>query len=438
MSGCPNPAARRLFLLKIFAYIDYAMQVSGTAFVQMYMATLGFPIEHFFKFAAVAVVTALVSQNIMSRISDRIGNRLPFVVMAKLCIALAISSFALFPTLAMSLIYAVLANALSGEVFLVAIVYELIDEKQSTSDSDSSRLLNKSGEYAKYRVFGSIGWAWTAPFSGWAISALNGGTSGIWGYQIMFIISAVGIVTNSAFLYSILHGYTPRTPPEIKDPHVSNNNEVKSTRFYRTPVFLILILSSFVFQIGLAFGNNAFAPFLKRGLGTDATFLGLLMFTWANCEIPLFYLSSYVAQKCSWQLPVLLGFGFQVIKMSTYAFIVTPNLLWVVVVVQFFNQFGISFPAVTYGITNTIAPQRKALGTSLYQTINLAGGFVGSLLGTSLAISLGPEAETLTGYKMFFIWSAILAAAAIGLFWIFHILVQYSKRKTIALAETQH
>ncbi len=419
MSERPNPAARRLFLMKIFAYIDYAMQVSGTAFVQMYMATLGFPIEHFFTFATVAVVTALLSQNIMSRLSDRIGNRLPFVVLAKICVALAISSFALIPTLAMSLVYAVLANALSGEVFLVAIVYELIDEKQATMSSESSRPLNKSGEYAKYRVFGSIGWAWTAPFSGWVIAAFNGGSTGIWGYQVMFIVSALGLVGNSLFLCSILWGHPPPKPPDFQDNPASLSNEGKNSRFYLTPIFLMLVVSSFVFQIGLAFGSNAFAPFLKRGLGTDESFLGLLMFTWANCEIPLFFLSSYVAQKYSWQLLVLLGFGFQVIKMSIYAFIVTPDLLWVVVMVQFFNQFGISFPAVTYGITNTIAPRRKALGTSLYQTINLAGTFVGSLLGTSLALSLGAEAETLAGYKLFFIWSAILAASAMGVFLLF-------------------
>ncbi len=434
MSERSNPAARRLFLLKIFAYIDYAMQVSGSAFVQMYMATLGFPIEHFFTFASITVVTALVSQNIMSRLSDRIGNRLPFVVLAKFCLALALCCFAFIPTLTMSLVYAVLANALSGEVFLVAIVYELIDANQITSHSASSRPLNKSGEYAKYRVFGSIGWAWTAPFSGWAITALNGGSSGIWGYQVMFMVSAIGLVANALFLFSILYGFHPKISPELPDNPPSLSNNGRTSRFYLSPVFLMLVISSFVFQIGLAFGNITFAPFLKRGLGTDAAFLGLLMFTWANCEIPLFYLSSYAALKYRWQLPVLLGFAFQVIKMSTYAFIVTPSLLWVVIMVQFFNQFGISFPAVTYGITNNIAPQRKALGTSLYQTINLAGGFVGSLLGTSLAISLGPEAETLAGYKVFFIWSAILAAVAIGLFLIFH---SIAKEKTIALAETQ-
>lgn len=421
-----NPATRRLFLLKIFAFIDYAMQVSGTAFVQMYMATLGFPIEYFFTFAAVTVVTALMSQNIMSRLSDRIGNRLPFIVMAKICVAVALCSFALIPTLPMSLVYAVLANALSGEVFLVAIVYELIDEKQSQSSNDTSHPLNKSKEYSKYRVFGSIGWAWTAPFSGLLIATLNGGSGGIWGYQVMFIISAGGLVVNSVFLYVILRHLSSGKLFETKNEFVGPITEKNTLPFYRTPVFLMVILSSFTFQIGLAFGNNAFAPFLKRGLGTDEAFLGLLMFTWANCEIPLFFLSSYIAQKYNWQLLVLLGFLFQIIKMSTYAFIVTPSLLWVVVAVQFFNQFGISFPAVTFGITNTISPRRKALGTSLYQTINLAGTFVGSLLGTSIALSIGTEAETLSGYKLFFLLSAILAAAAIG---VFLILQSITKKK---------
>ncbi|MEX2729196.1 MAG: MFS transporter [Candidatus Sigynarchaeum springense] len=412
--GTSLSPSRRLFLLKIQAYMDYGFSVIGIAFNGMLQATMGLPVDFFFMLSILSVVTAFVAQNTLSRRSDTRGNRIPYIMTARV-MQIGSTLMIAFVRQPWIFVVAVIMNGIvSAESTANVIVYELIDEKQEAL-GQAAASLNKSWEFAKYRLFGSIGWAWTAPFGGMAIKALNG-TNGdpYFGYMVMYSISAAGMAVTAAFLYYIIRGSKGRAM--IQGSLADAGARVSTSRFYLSTAFLMLVSTSFLYAISHAIQSNPFAKYLKDGLGAGEDYYGLLMFLWATAEVPLFFLSSYLVKKRGWKLLILLSLIFNELKLIAFSFSTTPAMLWLVAAVHVLNPFGISFPAKTYAITNEIARDRKALGMTLHDSFSSLGSFIGSLAGMLIAASLGTTANTMAGYQYFFAISIIITACNIAVF----------------------
>jgi len=420
--------SRRLFLLKIQAYMDYGFSVIGLAFNGMLQATMGLPVEFFFMLSIVSVVTAFVAQNTLSRRSDTRGNRIPYIMTAR---AMQIGSTLLIAFIHEPWIFiltVIMNGFVSAESTANVIVYELIDEKQKELGPDIAAKFNKSREFAKYRLFGSIGWAWTAPFGGMAIKALNGTNGNLYlGYTVMYCISAAGMAVTAAFLYYILRGRNGR--PAFWESPGGTSACTSSPRFYLSTAFLMLVSTSFLYAISHAIQASPFPRYLKEGLGAGEDYYGLLMFLWATAEVPLFFLSSHLVKKRGWRLLILLSLVFNEAKLIAFSFSTTPVMLWLVAAVHVLNPFGISFPARTYAITNEIATDRKALGLTLHDSFSSLGTFIGSITGMVIAAWLGTVANTMAGYQFFFTISMLITASAICVFLGFEA-VGRSKRKS--------
>ena len=404
--------SRRLAMLKVHALLDYAFSVSGMAYLGMYMASLGFSIEIFFAVSVITVLTALVSQNLLARRSDIKGERLPYLLWSKGFYAASMLLVAFLPSVFTIIVATVLANLISGEMITAAVVYEIIDEKATMLASTGGATMNKATEFSRYRIFGSLGWAFTAPVAGFAIEALNAvGEDPLLGYRVLFTISAAGVLALGVFLRAILLGLRAGVASSVvPGPRAHGNG------FRMTLPYVMLLSSSLVFSIAVSIQSSALAPFLKSGLGLDEGFFGLMMFTWATSEVPLFFLSSHLTKRAGWRPMVLISYAFLLVKLAAYMIVVSPVLAPVILLVQILNPFGISFPAKTYAITNELARNGKALGMSLYHTSNAVGSFVGGLLGMVMSLLLGPVANTMEGYRAFFGVSFIVSCVAISIF----------------------
>lgn len=424
----PAGANRRLFLLKIHALLEYAFSVCGMAFLSMYMASLGLGIEMFFAVSIISVATATISQNTVSRRSDVVGNRLPYMLWSKGFYAAAMLLVAHAPSIPSILAASAMSNLISGEMLSAAVVYELVDSKIATLDHASRALFNKSTEFAKYRVFGSLGWAFTAPVAGFAIETLNAAHGvPLLGYKVMFTVSAAGVLCLAAFLRAILSGYRGG-PDGVPDP--GHGPGPPAPRFRITLPYGMLLSTSVVFSIATAIQANAVAPYLKSGLGLDESFYGFMMFTWALTEVPLFFLSSHVTRIAGWRVLVVISYAFLLVKLGTYMLVITPAFWPAIMLVQALNPFGISFPAKTYAITNELARERKALGMSLYQTANSLGSFTGGLLGIAMSAFLAAAANTMAGYRAYFLTAFIIACVAIAAFVTMHVIDKARARAT--------
>jgi len=438
--------------------MDYAFMVCGLAYIGMLMATMKLGVKLFFMNSIISVITLFISQNFLSRISDKMQSRIPFMVGSKILYSASMFILACFRSFLMVVLSSILINMISGEMLSAAIVYELIDLKQREIPPSLSGRYNKSREFAKYRIFGSMGWAFTAPAAGYGISILNA-MKPFLGYTIMFSISGIGTLGSTVFLYYILRGYSRQASSMAFNEKLANstvlNVELTSTgvasargddgkessndisgiagessmQFYKKPTFLMLVTSTFISAIAFALQSNAFSPFIKNSLGASEFFYGLLAFTWAISEIPLFFLSSYLVKRHGWKLLILLGFLFQEIKAITYGLIYSTAFLWVIVVIQILNSFGITYPARSYAITNEIAPNRKALAMTLNQTLNSVGSFIGGIIGMLVAYNLGPVADTMLGYRVIFNISATITLIAILTFISFQAIVYLKSGK---------
>lgn len=422
--------SRRLFLLKIQACMDYGFSVIGMAFNGMLQAAMGLPVEFFFLLSVLSVVTAFVAQNSLSRKSDKHGDRIPYIMLSRsmqVCSTLLIA----FIRVEWIFIVTVIMNGIvSGESTANIIVYELIDEKQKLLDPREAARLNKSKEFSKYRIFGSIGWSWTAPFGGMAIKALNGMHGDpYFGYTVMYCISAAGMAATAIFLYRIVHGYKRAVPTTILTNKAQDALATTSTsRFYMTTAFAMLVSSTFLYSMSLAMQSNPFAKYLRDGLDAGEDYYGMLMFLWATAEVPLFFLSSHLVKTRGWKLLILLSFLFHEVKLVVFSIVSTPAGLWLVAAVHVLNPFGISFPARTYAITNEIARDRKALGMTLHDSFSALGSLIGGILGMLIAGNLGIIANTMPGYQYFFGISIGLTACAIAVFLAIELVARVRKR----------
>ncbi len=427
--GTKLSPSRRLFLLKIEAYMDYGFSVIGMAFNGMLQATMGLPVEFFFMLSILSVLTAFVAQNTLSRKSDTRGDRIPYIMFAR---SMQVGSTVMIAFIRSPWIFimtVIMNGIVSGESTANVIVYELIDEKQNELAPVAAASFNKSKEFSKYRIFGSIGWAWTAPFGGVAIKALNG-TNGdpYFGYTVLYCISAAGMAVTAVFLYYIVRGCNGRRMRQeaLKDVRASK----AQTRFYLSTAFLMLVSSTFLYAFSVAIQSNPFSRYLKDGLGAGEDYYGLLMFLWATAEVPLFFLSSHLVRTRGWKLLILLSFIFHETKLIAFSFATTPAMLWLVAIVHVLNPFGISFPARTYAITNEIAKDRKALGMTLHDSFSALGTFLGGIAGMLIAASLGAVANTMAGYQYFFTISITIMSCAIVVFVGFEAVDRVRRKRT--------
>jgi MFS family permease len=423
--------AKRLRLMKIEAYMDYGFSVIGMNFNGMLMAKLGLPVVNFFFLSVISVITALVAQNLVSRRSDKRGNRYSFLILAKILYAISTFMLAFFQRFEVIVLVTVLNGLVSGESSANVVVYELIDQKQRdmVESANAAMVINKSREFAKYRVFGSIGFAWTAPFGGYGIQALNGtGGNSFFGYTVMYCISGTGVLCVCALLWSILKGY--QRPVVEHDVNIVEARPTSDNRFYYSLPFIMLTSTSFIASIASAIQSNPFTKYLNA-LGQGEFFYGILAFIWATMEVPLFYISSALAQKHGWKLLVLISFIFQEIKFIVYFNVMSPEFAFLIMAVQALNPFGISFPAKTYALTNEIAKDRKALGLTLSDSLNSLGSFIGGIVGMIAAGMLAAVANTLAGDQFFYGIAIFMTTVAIAMFIVFWVVTWTSEmRKT--------
>lgn len=199
-------SSKRLRLMKVEAYLDYGFSVIGINFNGMLMAKMGLPVVDFFLLSVISVITAFVGNRI-SRRSDIHGDRFTYIFLSAILGIIATFFIAFYQNFFIIIAGTVLNSIISGESSANVIVYELIDQKQRALDPSSTafKKFNKSREFAKYRVFGSIRFAWTAPFGGYGIQVLNS-TGGMpyFGYTVMYCISGIGGIGVCLFLWFTL------------------------------------------------------------------------------------------------------------------------------------------------------------------------------------------------------------------------------------------
>lgn len=140
-----------------------------------------------------------------------------------------------------------------------------------------------------------------------------------------------------------------------------------------------IVFSQAIFWCANTIGIGAIDLFFKN-LGADPIFIGWRPFIWAMSELPLFFLSSYMIKKRSYLFPLLLSYQFLTLKLLVYYFLMSPSLIWIDLILQGLNSFGLFYPALTLAFKE-LAPAHGSLALTLNNTVKGIATLIGAGIG---------------------------------------------------------
>ncbi len=391
--------------LKIFTFFNYFISVFYMVFILIWLNQNNVSIAEIFGYNLAIIIIIAIFSNIFSHISDKMNNRLIFIQISNFTYPIGVLFIAFKVNFITIMIFAFLTNSLSRETFITALIYEVIEKREILTKVETTNFEKKKAkEYAKTRIMGSLGWAAGAPIAGYLIE--------LYGFPFVFLLCALGYIILASYFYILTKDFKQILNIERKE----TNSNIKSLAannkiLYRKYEFLGLLIIAGIFEIGLVLAVNIKTIYATE-LGGSLVFVGLLACLWASFEVPLFFLSSKITEKYNYIYPLMLGVIFILIKNLFYIYIITPDNIFLFLLLEIFNQFGIMWPALTYAINQIFAKQKKALGTSMYISIVVSAGFVGNLLGMVLA-NLYNIGGSYKDYQILFIFSMIFTVISL-------------------------
>jgi len=398
---------RTINLLKIYTFFSYLTSVFYLIFILIWFNLNAITVAQLFIYNLLTIVVGLIINNLFSNLSDKLGNRTFFLMFQDVLSALALLIIIFYINLITIAIFAFLVYAISRESLLTALFYDIIEKREIIKRVDNKDFEEqKAKEFTKFRILGSIGWAIGGPIAGFFIM--------IWGFQITFAIPVILHFSTFIYLFCIRRELNEASLNEIKSKEVLINKKVFKTSIFRNTEFLILLLVMFIFEIGRSI-SHSIKPVYAAELGGSYLYIGLLAFTWALCEVPLFFLSSKIVESNGYKIPIILGAVFVIIRYFFYIFIITPQNLLLFLLLETLNTFGILWPAITFAINHMFAQENKALGTSIYITFVAVARFLGNFFGMLFAFwfDIGGNYQD---YRILFVFGLIVDLMGLAFF----------------------
>ena len=200
------PAPLRRFALGACMFLITATFGFLQPFVPLYLEASGLTRAHIGIVTGVGAGTTLLIQPLLGRLSDRLDARRPLMIALALVAAFAYEAYRFVPFSrpgapfsSSVLVFTLLSTlGINGVTYLNVVGGVLIGRMVGTGASSAS---TGAGAYARYRVWGSVGYILVALVTGWLVSRGVGPRSGLprneldavflWGPLLFFAIAAV-------------------------------------------------------------------------------------------------------------------------------------------------------------------------------------------------------------------------------------------------------
>jgi len=377
--------------------MDYFITMITSVFENIWFSNNGINLTQLYLLSALGLTFAGIFQNASSIISDKVNRRFPFLIIAHVSQTIGMLIAVWIPNFLTFILYTFLMEWVSNETYRVVVGYHLIE--LCRDPQKDPKLHNPTKEFSKYRVFGSIGFAIAGPIVGYSINAINiiaqlSPTDGALGYQMLYSIMAILNIFYISYLTWFMRDYialeksfVPKHKKNVKEAF--SEHPVKN--LFQSRDFTVIIISQTIFWGCNAIGLAVIEIFMKN-LGATVIFIGWRPFIWAMSELPLFFLSSSLAKRYSYITILFLSYQFLTIKLIVYYFLMTPELIWLDLALQFFNSFGMSYPVVTNAF-NTLLPKQSSLANSVFNTFKNLSALVGALIGVYISSLMSSDLQ---------------------------------------------
>ncbi len=411
---------RTFHVLQACCFASWCANVIFMIFGVVFMNELGVSLSGIFLLNLLVIVVTFFSSTFFNQRSDLLKKRKVFMLLAFFFRTVGILVLALSNNIIMFVIYNIIINILNPLSFDVAIIYELGEIIEQLTHEVRGTPLNPNAAtryYLKYRLFGSLGWAITAPVAGLFIGILNGVlVSGsdffgeVGGYRV-FILVAFAIYASVTVVFLVVYdepmiarvkGALPA--PKSEDAKSSDLPVASHPAEGRagSRAFALLLVFIFLFQIGASLFQTPYAIFIKTFSHGNLFYVGVSYFCSAILEVPLFSVSYWLIKKRGYAFTLSFASLVEIIRVSLTVLVIPLGIPEIVLPLQMMNSFAFRWPAVTHGIS-VVSQKRKATGINMSLVVEKTGGFCGSLIGTFTSAG-GDEIGT---YNFLFAFSLV-------------------------------
>lgn len=264
--------------VSVVTFLNYAARGMTLPFVNIYLVSAGFTGTEIGIVLSVSALVRLLLPPILHTLADRQGRHQQLYYGLVIGNIVTTLSLIISPAKLWLSSVVVLRDSLDGPS--ASLLSQLTITKLQTQQRDI---------YGRIRAFGSLGWAVTSMLSGTVI--------GIGGYVLLFVISAI---VNLASL------------PFARDLPVATNNESNRKNdpkalMKRQPGFYILMVSWFLFNVGMSALAAFMFIYFQQALGASDGMIGILASVAALAEIPSMIFIDAMLRKVNIRSTLIVG-----------------------------------------------------------------------------------------------------------------------------------
>lgn len=384
--------------LKIYSFFWWAFYSMVFVFNTLYFKEIGIELNVIFLNSALSVIFSMFVINGWSKLSDKMNSRKPFIILGNVFF---IASFLYLPfvnSIFDMFIYTIIFySAPSSDSILISYIYKISDYT-NPNISNNRPIYNKIRTYAYIRKYGSIGWASMLPISGIIIDN--------YGYQVNFLASAIFMLIltiifalkfNENVILELNGGKSQKNEKWMicKIKESSKSSLIENLRIIlKNPIFSLFIIVSFIAAISNAMSTTVFSIFNSKFSQNSYLLLGLTWSINAYIEYPVMNIASKTIEKYKWyNIVVFTNFILMFRLLLNPLLLLFDGTIYWIYVFQILNgiNFGLNWPATTYGLNSNLDEDQKSLGMTFFTSIRLAGNLVGNLLGSLVAFLIPDE-----------------------------------------------
>ncbi|NMC04316.1 MAG: hypothetical protein GYA24_03845 [Candidatus Lokiarchaeota archaeon] len=410
---------KKLDFFKWYTFTDFCFG-SITLFNVYWFNVNGLSIADIFLLGLIGMAVAMVFQNIMSVVSDKLNRRFPLLVAALVTQGISLLFSAWFPSFTGFVLYIIIWFTLSGESQRTLVQYALIKlarEVPHTSNED-----DLSSQFSRYRVFGSMGTAASLPLWGWFIESVNEffgqpRVNGHVGYQVQLTISAIAFFLLALVLVAGMTDFWRHEHAYLQLVDGMDSSTIHKSRtidLLKNGAFLSILVPQMIFMTGFSIGSGVLDVFFK-GLGASLVFLAITRAIGAVAELPLFFASAAMERRAGVSSSLMLSYAFFAAKLAIYFWFMDDALLWLAIVLESLSSFGIRWPAVTSALQR-ITTAHKSLALTILLTVENVFTLIGSMLGFFISTTSG---GTDLAFKSLFLVALLLTGASTAMVLLF-------------------
>lgn len=415
---------------RIYVFFYYFWLALYIPFQPLYFIHIGIPIYGVFLNAGLATLLSFFIGNKWSK-HAKYGNRKKFLLLGNFAMVCACIMTYFTNSFHMMLIITIVQGlAPNADVMATVLVYDLSEAAENLHlVSDTEKKYHQINIYARYRNFGSLGWAFSLPLMGILLNFVPKRVES----GIMFIIAAVGF-----FLISIFFIIKVKEPNTSNDANEEIEDELKTVpdptiekttlkedsiikaiqRLITNRMYLVFMIFAFFFNISSSISFQIQGIFFEN-FTSNYLLWGLTYSIAALAEWPVMHIVAKYVEKWSWERMIVVAYlltAFRMFMMLILAGFYQNLIIAYLLQIMMGITYGIRLPTTTFGIHTILNKDNRTLGQSFNETIRMMGALIASLTGAVFAYFLSEELVYIAIYGV----SAILGLIA-GLGFLYYV-----------------